>query len=142
MAKVKEAMSRDFAFISPAARIVDVAQKMTDHATSLIPVCEDGKLRGVVKARDIIAFIAFNGDSLRKERAQAVMDREYPMVSPGEDLLQAARIMANNSVRILPVTQNGKLLGLLTIDDIAHVSLTSAATVLVRTAKERLKKLE
>ena len=45
--------------------------------------------------------------------------------------------MAVNGVNVLPVTQNERLLGVLSIDDIAMVSLAAAAAVLVKTAKEK-----
>lgn len=45
--------------------------------------------------------------------------------------------MANNGIRMLPMAQNGRLLELLTLDDLARESLACAATVLVKTTKER-----
>ena len=63
MPKVSDAMTRDFAPVLPTARITEVAEKIVDYGTSLIPICDHGKLRGVVKERDIIAFLVTNGDN-------------------------------------------------------------------------------
>ena len=137
MSKVRDAMTRDFACVLPTSRITEVAEMMSDYETDIIPVCENGKLRGVIKERDITAYIVATGDNPGRVCAIALIDRAYPMISPGEDLFQAAKIMAANGVNVLPVTQNKRLLGTLSIDDIAMVSLAAAAAVLVKTAKSK-----
>jgi CBS domain-containing protein len=137
MSKVRDAMARDFAFVLPTARITEVAEKMSDYETDVIPVCDSGEFLGVIKERDITAYIVATGDNPGREYALTLIDRGYPMVSPGEDLFQAAKVMAANGVNVLPVTQNERLLGIISVDDIAIVSLAAAAAVLVKAAKEK-----
>ena len=135
MSKVRDAMTRDFDYVLPTSRITEVAEKMADYETDIITVCDNGKFRGVIKERDITAYIVATGDNPGRECAITLIDRNHPMVSPGENLFQAAKIMAANSVNVLPVTQNKRLPGLLSVDDIAMVSLAAAAAVLVKAAK-------
>ena len=63
----------------------------------------------------------------------------YPKASPKDSLFRAARIMAIIGVRAIPVIEDGRLHGILTVDDIAVVKLTIAATVLFKSAKEKLR---
>jgi len=135
MSKVIDAMTRDFVFVLPTSRITEVAEKMSDYETDVIPVCDNGKFRGVIKERDITAYIVATGDNPGRQYAITLVNRYHPTVSPGEDLLQAAKVMAVSGVSVLPVTQNGQLLGILSINDIAAVSLAAAAAVLVKSAK-------
>ena len=137
MSKVRDAMTRDFPFVLPTSRITEVAEKMSDHETDVIPVCDGGEFLGVIKERDITAYIVATGDNPGREHALTLVERGYPMVSPGEDLFQAAKVMAVNGVNVLPVTQNRRLVGILSVDDIAMVSLAAAAAILVKTAKEK-----
>jgi len=137
MSKVRDAMTHDFDCVLPASRITEVAEKMADYETDTIPVCENGNFRGVIKERDITAYIVVTGDNPSRECALTLIDRTHPMVSPGDDLFQAAKIMAANGVNVLPVTQNKRLVGILSVDDIAKVSLAAAAAVLVKSAKEK-----
>lgn len=137
MAKVREIMTRDFVSVKPSAPIIEVAQKMRDSRAGVIPVCENGKLRGMVSERDIITHIVATAHNPKREHARSLMNNKQPIVSPGEDLIQAAKIMASNGVRVLPVAQNARLLGLFTLHDLARESLALAATVLVKTAGER-----
>lgn len=137
MAKVREIMTRDFVSVPPSALIIEVAQKMRDSGLGMIPVCENGKFRGLITERDIIAHIVASARNPKREHAKSLANNHHPMISPGEEIIQAAKVMVNNGVRLLPVAQNGKLLGLFTLDDLARESLALGATVLVKTARER-----
>ena len=137
MAKVGETMTRDFVSVLPSAPIVEVAQKMRDSATGVIAVCENGKFRGIVTERGIISHTVATAHNSKRECARALMKSDQPIVSPGEEITQAAKVMVNRGVRVLPVAQNRKLLGLFTLDDLARESLALAAIVLVKTAGER-----
>ena len=135
MPRVCDAMRSDFPYVLPTSRVIEVAEKMTDYETDIIPVCANGRFCGVIKERDITAYIVATGDNPGRECVLTLMDRNHPSVSPGEDLFQAAKIMGMNGVSILLVTQNQRLLGTLCLDDIANVSLAAAAAVLVKAAR-------
>ena len=133
--KVRDVIVNDFAYVTRSARVVDVAQKMKDLATGVIPVCENGKLRGIITERDIITSIADIGGNTSNLPARLLMNNRYPIIQPGENMLQAAEVMVHNGVRVLPVAQNGKLLGLFTLDDLARSSMFLAAMTFAKTAK-------
>jgi CBS domain-containing protein len=63
------------------------------------------------------------------------MNNHLPIISPGDDIIQAAKVMVNRNVRVLPVAQNGKLLGLFTLDNLAGESLALATMVFSKTIK-------
>ena len=133
--KVRDVIVNDFVYVPRSALVVDVAQKMKDLATDVIPVCENGKLRGIITGRDIITSIADIGGNTSNLSARLLMNNHYPIIQPGEDTLQAAEVMVHNGVRVLPVAQNGKLLGLFTLDDLARASMFLAAMTFAKTAK-------
>ena len=131
MAKVEDIMTNDLASVNPSTPIVEVAQKMRDNGLSTIPVCENGKLRGLITEKSIVAKIVAAGHNPKRERAETLMVNGGPKVSYGCDAVEAAKIMANHGVRCLPVVQNGgKLVGILTLDDIVKESMVLATMVL------------
>jgi len=135
MAKVQEIMKCDIPSVPPSASIIEVAQKFRDCDTGILPVCDKGKLRGLITERDIIInIVATAGDPLL-EKASSVMNKRQPTVSPDDDMVQAAKVMADNGIQVMPVAQNGKLLGLLTLDDLAQESLAVAAWVFSKTIR-------
>ncbi len=138
MATVREIMRKDISCVSPSASIVEVAKIMQETEIGMIPICENGKFRGVVTMEGIIARIAANGHSLKCHSAATVMRNDAPKVSPGSELFQAAKIMATRRAENVPVVQNGNLLGVLTLNDLLHES--PALAVLVMTKKRKLKK--
>ena len=135
MALVSEVMRKRPVSVPPSAPIRTVAEKMRDCATGIVPVCENGEYRGVVTDRDIITQVVATSQNPKRERAKDLMKRDGPVVSPGQHLEEAARIMATNGVLALPVARYGKLVGLFTLDDLARESLALAAMVLFKNAR-------
>lgn len=108
---------------------------MTDFGTGMIPVCEKGKFLGLISERDIVASLAGSAGNCERQYAGALAHNRHPMISPGVEIMQAAEMMVNHGVRVLPVVQNGKLLGLLTLEHLARESLALAAMVFAKTAE-------
>jgi len=135
MLKVGDVMTSEFASVLPHTPVIEVAHQMKVLGTGVIPVCDNGKFRGVITERDIVISIVATGGDPVTETARSVMNNHLPVILPGEDIMQAAKVMVNNGVRMLPVAQNGKLLGLFTLDDLARESLALAAMVFSKTIK-------
>jgi len=137
MLKVKDVMSSEFAYVKPSAPIIEAAQKMRDSRTGVILVCDNGKFRGLITEKDIVAGIVARACNPKREHVRALMDSQHPMVAPGEDIDQAAKAMVCHGVRVLPVAHNGTLLGLLTVDDLSQKDTSLAAMVLSKTGERR-----
>lgn len=133
MAKVNEIIETNVTTVSPSDCIYDVAKIMTRSDLKVVPVCESGKLRGLITQRNIISAItAFNSD-LKRRSAESIMITDIPKVSSGCDMVEAAKIMASHRIHYLPVVQNGgKLVGILTLHGLVKESLTLASMVLAR----------
>ncbi len=131
MAKVEDIMTNGFSPVSPETPILEVAQQMRDSGLGTIPVCENGKLRGLITESSIVSKIVASGQNPKREQAGAIMSSGGPKIQYGCDAVEAAKIMANHGVRYLPIVQNGgKLAGMLTIDDLVKESMVLATMVL------------
>ena len=137
MPKVKEIMTDGVKPVSPSDTIAEVAQKMTDSALQVLPVCKNGRFSGIITESDIVSnFVAKDHDP-RHERADSLVINHVPKVSAGSDIVDAARIMANYGISYLPVVNNGgKFAGLLTIGDLVKESLALAIIVLASLKKD------
>jgi len=132
MAKVRDIMNTEAIFVPPSAPIIEVAHQMKIRGTGVIPVCDQGKFRGLITERHIVTEIVANAIDPVVESAGSVMSKHQPVISPDEDIMKAAELMINNNVQVLAVTQNGELLGLLTLEDMARESLALAALVFAK----------
>ena len=137
MAKVRDVMNTELTSVPSSTPIIEVAHQMKIQGTETIPVCDHGKFRGVITARDIVTEIVANAVDPVVETARSVVNKHQPLISPGEEIMQAAKLMVNDGVHILAVVQNGELLGLLTLEDLARESMALAALVFSKTITPR-----
>lgn len=136
MAKVEDIMTSNIAPVSPSTPILEVARRMRDSGLSTIPVCENGKLRGLITDRVIISRVVASGHNPKRESAGSLMLNGVPKVPMGCDVVEAAKIMASHGIHYLPVVQNGgKFAGILTLKDLIKESMVLASMVLATSDK-------
>lgn len=119
--KVKEVMT------SPVIPIqenesVEVAARMLEHYNiGSLPVCgEDGKLCGVITDRDLVTRCLASNRKPERTRVRDVMTGSVVCAQPDWDVQDAAKMMGNNQIRRLPVTENGILCGMVSLGDLAE----------------------
>ncbi len=135
MPKVSEFIDRSFACLSPADPVTKAAREMSSSQRGAVPVCENGKFRGIVTEREIVTVIVAAHRDPLVETAGSIMNADVPVVSPGDDIWQAANVMVESGVWMIPVTENGKFLGMFTLMNFARESPAMAAMVFARTVK-------
>ncbi len=132
MIKVQEVMKKRATSLSPSASLQEVAKKIIDCEAGVVTVCDKGKLRGIVTKENIVSTIATNACDLRNQKAVSVMKNNVPKISPGVDITEAAKLMVNHNVQCMPVVQNGKLMGVLTLEDLLTESPALAVIVMTK----------
>ena len=133
MSKVRDIMNTEVISVPPSAPIVEVAHQMKMRGMGVIPICDQGKFRGLITERHIVTEIIANAIDPVVETAGSVINKHQPAISPDEEIMQAVKVMVNNDVQVLAVVQNGELLGLLTLEDVARENLALAAMVFSKT---------
>ena len=118
---VKEIMSKNPVTISQEESSAVAARLLSRHNLGSLPVCgSDGRLRGIVTDRDIVlrCVAAENDPDITPVRE--IMSRSMITVSPEDDVRSAAQLMAGRQVRRLPVVEKGKVVGVLSLGDMAR----------------------
>jgi CBS domain-containing protein len=113
---VENVMSREVATCNPLDYINEVANQMRTLDIGCLPVVNNNKLVGIVTDRDIVTR-AVAKDS--QSKVEDVMTKSVITVSPGDTTVEASHIMAKNQVRRLPVVENDKLVGFVSLADLA-----------------------
>ncbi|GIP39791.1 CBS domain-containing protein [Paenibacillus sp. J31TS4] len=118
MRKVRDIMSTDIVTVSPQDNVYEIAVKMKQHDIGFIPVVEGRKLIGVVTDRDLVirGYAEKHSGSTAVEK---VISRDTETVDPDTTVDDAARLMAKHKIRRLPVVENGELVGVVAIGDMA-----------------------
>lgn len=121
MRTVKEVMTKDPETVTLQDNVYEVAVKMRDYDTGFIPVVdneEDRNLIGVITDRDLVirGYAAkHSGSTAVKE----VMSTEIQTVSEDTSVDEAADLMASHQIRRLAVISGKKLIGVVSIGDLA-----------------------
>lgn len=127
---VKDLMTPDPLAVSPDAPVSAAARLLSKYNVGVLPVAGSGKqLCGLVTDRDIVLRCVAAEKEPNKTAVREIMTRRVLSASPEDDLEEAARLMAKEQVRRLPVTEAGKLVGLLSLGDLsANRELTMEAS--------------
>ena len=118
--KIRDIMSTPAIRIHPEETVA-VASRMLERSNiGALPVCgSDGRLCGLLTDRDIVTRCLAAGRSPSATPVRAVMTTGVVSAPPDMDLGLAAGLMGRRQIRRLPVTENGKLCGMLSLGDLA-----------------------
>jgi CBS domain-containing protein len=118
--KVKELMSTNPVTCSPSDNLSTAAMKMWDGDCGVLPVVDNGRVRGVITDRDIAMALTFKGAKPSAiDVAEVIGGHEVYSCSPDEEVVEALKTMRDCQVRRLPVVEDGRLRGLLSMNDVA-----------------------
>ena len=118
--KVRELMTPHVIRIHPEEPVAVAARTLTQYNIGALPVCEgDGRLCGVVTDRDLVIRCLAAGKDPAATRVREVMTGGVVAAAAEMDAAVAAHLMGHRQVRRLPVVENGRLCGMLSLGDLA-----------------------
>jgi Predicted signal-transduction protein containing cAMP-binding and CBS domains len=118
---VKDIMRHDILVTaSPDTKLLDAIKKMANYNVGSVVVLENERIVGILTERDVVKALA-KGISL-EEKVENVMTKNPITISYNEYINKALFLMSENNIRHLPVVnKEGKLVGMISIRDIAKV---------------------
>lgn len=118
--KVRDLMTKPAIHISPAESVEVAARTLAQYNIGALPVCgSDGKLCGVITDRDMVTRCMASGKLPTQTTVREVMTGQVLSVQPDMEAGVAAHLMGRQQVRRLPVVENGKLCGMVSLGDLA-----------------------
>ncbi len=118
--KVADVGLKEVYCTTPMATLNEVASMMKRHGVGSIPVCEGDHLTGMITDRDIVLSCVAAGTNPASCMVNEIMTSEPVGVNPRVELADAAEIMAREQVRRLPVVEEDRLVGMISLADIAR----------------------
>jgi CBS domain-containing protein len=120
MTTVAEVMTRDVRTMGPNDSVVDAARCMDELNVGVIPVCDGGKLVGMVTDRDIVVRGVAQQGEVKSMKLADVMSAHVRCAKEDDDVDQVLSDMADAQIRRLPVVDgNQRLVGIVSLGDIA-----------------------
>ena len=118
--KVRQIMTDQVVRIHPEESVTVAARMLEHYNVGILPVCgNDGRVCGLVTDRDIVTRCLAAGKRASETTVRDVMTRNVIAARPDTDASAAARIMGTRQIRRLPVLENGRLCGMVSLGDLA-----------------------
>jgi CBS domain-containing protein len=114
---IRDVMTSNPRTVSPADSIQNAARIMRDEDTGVVPVVDNGRPVGIVTDRDIVVRAVADGELNRPVRD--VVSGDVVTARPDMSTKEAAQLMSEHQVRRLPVVENDRLVGIVSIGDLA-----------------------
>ena len=119
--KVRDLMSKPVIRIHADEPVSVAARTLTHYNIGALPVCgTDGKICGVLTDRDIVTRCLAANRDLERTTVGDVMTQAVQSVDADADASFAAHIMGRKQIRRLPVVENGRLCGVISLGDLAN----------------------
>ena len=118
---VKDLMTAAVTSVPPGSAVDSAIKVMRSEDVGIVPVCDiQGHLLGVITDRDILIRDGFG------KTVDEIMSRDVISAAPKDDIHDAALKMSQYGVRRLPVVENEKLMGMLSLKDLAGKRIFTA----------------
>jgi CBS domain-containing protein len=124
MASVKQLLAKkggDIYTIGPEATVFEALGILAAKNIGAVPVVQGDKLVGIFSERDYARKVILAGKSSRETKIKDLMTAKVFCVAPDDSVDGCMLLMRDKHIRHLPVLQDGKLIGILTMRDIVNV---------------------
>jgi CBS domain-containing protein len=113
--------------VAPDATVYDAIALMAAESVAAVLVISQGNLVGILSARDYGRKVILEGKSSRDVRVQEIMTTSLVIVTPETTVLDAMALMTRHHIRHLPVLQEGKLGGVVSMGDLVSEVISGQA---------------
>lgn len=111
--------------ISPDDTVFRALEVMAEHDVGALVVVDDaGAVVGVFSERDYARKVILHGHASRELRVSAIMTSRVVTVSPDQTVADCMRLMTDHRIRHLPVVEDGRLVGLVSIGDVVKAVMS------------------
>ncbi|MFC1994855.1 CBS domain-containing protein [Chloroflexota bacterium] len=122
--KIKGSKYRITVTVGPEETVSAAIKKLIEHDRGSLPVCNDkGEMVGIITERDIVRKCLVRSNAIAKIKIQDVMSQQVIVGTPEDDLDYAISIMKEKRIRHIPIVDNKKVIGMISMRDLLGTQL-------------------
>ena len=115
---IREVMTPNPHCVAPTETIQSAARIMRDEDTGAVPVVENGRVVGMLTDRDIVVRVVADGGQVNRP-VRDILKGTPICATPDMSTKEASHLMSEHQIRRLPVVENDKLVGIVSLGDLA-----------------------
>jgi CBS domain-containing protein len=110
--------------IGPDALVYDAVALMAEKEIGSLAVMQDDRLVGLISERDYARKVILKGRVSKETRVRDIMTTRVPYARPEQTVEECMAVITDQFVRHLPVLENGRLIGIISIGDLVKAIIT------------------
>jgi len=110
-------------YLEVGCTVFDVAKILDEQRIGAVPIMDDGKLVGIISERDLVRGLASQGGAVLDKEVSALMTSNVVTCEPCTTIHELMATMTRRRIRHVPVVEDGKLTGMVTIGDVVNERL-------------------
>lgn len=114
--------------VEPDASLRDAVKLLADHRIGAVLVMADQRLKGILSERDIVRMLGQHGADALDKPVEAVMTRKVVCCQPADTVAAIMEKMTAGKFRHMPVMENSKIVGLISIGDVVKTRVSEYET--------------
>jgi CBS domain-containing protein len=111
---------QDVVTVAPDQTVLAAVQVLAEHRIGALVVRDGDEVVGIISERDVLNLVAKDPSNLGSVLVSEVMTANVIVGVPGDDLDYVMNIMTNNRIRHLPIVEDSKLAGMVSIGDVVN----------------------
>lgn len=127
--QVKNLMVRDVTTVQMNASAYDAVKLMNEKRIGCLVVVHNKEIAGILTERDLLERVLGNCKDPKETLVSGIMTRQVKVGKPDMQLVEAAKLMFENHIKKLPIVDGKRLVGLVTLTDIARVASADRKTI-------------
>ena len=127
--KIENLMNRDVITLSIDDSVYDAVKIMNKHRIGCAVVTHNNEIAGIVTERDLLERVLKKSLNSKETRISEIMSRNVIVGNPNMELIEATRLMFEKKIKKLPIVKKKRLVGIVTLTDIARVTCVDKKTI-------------
>jgi len=117
---IRDVMTPRPTALSKTSSVLEAARAMRKADIGDVVILDNGHIYGILTDRDIVVRVVAEGRDLSSTRLADICSQDLTTVAPTDSIDTAVQLMRQKAIRRLPVMENGKPVGIVSIGDLAR----------------------